>query len=134
MNWPNLLYVLAKRSRMDISKEDVESLSSESKREPLCSDPITKARHFSQRFQKFMAFLKGPSKPIGEVVDYFCRVEFQLRGSPHIHSLWWVKDTPNPFLAHGCCFAIGREYFYVQFGVLPKIGEANPPSKYSNES
>ena len=42
-----------------------------------------------------MAFLKGPSKPIGEVVDYFWRVEFQLRGSPHIHSLWWVKDAPN---------------------------------------
>ena len=32
MNWPDLLYVLAKRSGMDISKEDVESLSSERKR------------------------------------------------------------------------------------------------------
>ena len=32
---------------------------------------------------------------IGEVVDYFWRVQFQLRGSPHIHSLWWVKDAPN---------------------------------------
>ena len=42
-----------------------------------------------------MAFLKAPSKPIGEVVDYFWRVEFQLRGSPHIHSLWSVKDAPN---------------------------------------
>ena len=95
MNWPDLLYVLAKRAGMDICTEDVESLSTEQKRELLCSDPITTARHFSQRFQKFMAFLKGPSKPIGEVVDYFWRVEFQLRGSPHIHSLWWVKDAPN---------------------------------------
>ena len=81
---------------MDISTEDVESLSTEQKRELLCSDPITTARHFSQRFQRFMAFLKGLSKPIGEVVDYFWRVEFQLRESrPHIHSLWWVKDAPN---------------------------------------
>ena len=63
---------------MDISTEDVESLSTEQKRELLCSDPVTTARHFSQRFQKFMAFLKGSSKPIGEVVDYFWRVEFQL--------------------------------------------------------
>ena len=78
MNWPDLLYVLAKRSGMDISKEDVESLSSERKCKLLCSDPITTARHFSQRFQKFMAFLKGSSKPNGEVVDYFWRVEFQL--------------------------------------------------------
>ena len=78
MNWPDLLFVLAKRAGMDISTEDVESFSTEQKRELLCSDPITTARHFSQRFQKFMAFLKGPSKPIGEVVDYFWRVEFQL--------------------------------------------------------
>ena len=28
-------------------------------------------------------------------MDYFWRVEFQLRGSPHIHSLWWVKDAPD---------------------------------------
>ena len=78
---------------MDFTVEDVDSLSAEQKRELLCSDPITTARHFSQRFQKFIAFLKGSSKPIGEVVDYFWRVEFQLRGSPHVHSLWWVKGA-----------------------------------------
>ena len=103
MNWPDLLYVLAKRSGMDISKEDVESLSSERKRELLCGDPITTARYFSLWFQKFVAFLKGLSKPIGEVVDYFWRVEFQLRGSPHIHSLWWVKVAPNLQTVEGLC-------------------------------
>ena len=95
MNWLDLLYVLAKRAGMDITVEDVDNLSSEQKRELLCSDPVTTARHFSQRFQKFIGFLKGSSKPIGEVVDYFWRVEFQLRGSPHVHSLWWVKDAPD---------------------------------------
>ena len=48
MNWPDLLYVLTKRAGMDISTEDVESLSTEQKRELLCRDPITMARHFSQ--------------------------------------------------------------------------------------
>ena len=85
---PDLLYVLAKQTGMNISVEDVESMSSEQKRELLCSDPVTTARHFSQRFQKFIAFMKSSSKPIGEIVDYFWRVEFQLRGSPHVHSLW----------------------------------------------
>ena len=95
MNWPDLLYVLAKRAGMDISMEDVDSMSSAQKRELLCSDPVTTARHFSQRFQKFIAFMKSSSKPIREIVDYFWRVEFQLRGSPHVHSLWWVKDAPD---------------------------------------
>ena len=47
MNWPDLLYVLANRAGMNISKEDVDGLSSKQKRELLCSDPITTARHFS---------------------------------------------------------------------------------------
>ena len=29
-----------------------------------------------------------PQKPIGEAVDYNWRVQFQLQGSPHIHSLY----------------------------------------------
>lgn len=33
--------------------------------------------------------------PVGEVVDYFFRVEFQQRGSPHVHMLLWVKNAPN---------------------------------------
>ena len=59
MNWPDLLYVLANRAGMNTSTEDVDGLSSEEKRELLCSDPITTARHFSQQFQKFIAFMKA---------------------------------------------------------------------------
>jgi hypothetical protein len=33
--------------------------------------------------------------PIGKVNDYFYRVEFQQRGSPHIHILIWVEDAPK---------------------------------------
>ena len=56
MNWPDLLYVLAKRAGMDINVEDVESMSSEQKCELLCSNPITTARHFLQCFQNFVGF------------------------------------------------------------------------------
>ncbi|KAJ8869900.1 hypothetical protein PR048_028909 [Dryococelus australis] len=31
----------------------------------------------------------------GQVVDYWWRVEFQCRGSPHLHTVVWVKDHPN---------------------------------------
>jgi hypothetical protein len=27
--------------------------------------------------------------------DYFSRLEFQMRGSPHSHGLYWVKDAPT---------------------------------------
>ena len=63
---------------MDISKEEVDSMSSEQKRELLCSDPVTTARHFSLRFAKFIAFLKSSAKPIGEIVDYYWRVKLEV--------------------------------------------------------
>lgn len=29
------------------------------------------------------------------VRDYFARVEFQNRGSPHIHMFLWIDGVPN---------------------------------------
>lgn len=36
--------------------------------------------------------------PLGEVADWFYRVEYQQRGSPHIHMLIWLEDAP----VYGC--------------------------------
>ena len=33
--------------------------------------------------------------PIGKVKDYFYRVEFQQRGSPHTHCLFWIEYAPK---------------------------------------
>lgn len=34
------------------------------------------------------------SHPIGKIKDYFYRVEFQQRGSPHVHCLFWIENAP----------------------------------------
>ena len=39
--------------------------------------------------------LKHKLTPVGELIDFFYRVEFQQRGSPHIHMLLWIKDAPK---------------------------------------
>ena len=39
--------------------------------------------------------LNHKSYPIGQINDFFYRVEFQQRGSPHIHMLIWIKDAPK---------------------------------------
>ena len=43
----------------------------------------------------FRIFLKSTAKPQGEIVDYTIRIDFQARGSPHAHSVIWVKDAPK---------------------------------------
>lgn len=32
---------------------------------------------------------------LGKIVDYFFRVEFQQRGSPHIRMLLWIENAPT---------------------------------------
>lgn len=39
--------------------------------------------------------LKHDTSPIGKIEDFFIRVEFQQRGSPHVHILFWIDDAPS---------------------------------------
>ena len=51
---------------------------------------------FDHRVHEFVTnVLKSNEHPIGEITDYFYRVEYQSRGSPHIHCLFFVKDAPQ---------------------------------------
>ena len=43
----------------------------------------------------YITFLKSSAQPIGEVIEYVIRIEFQARGSPHAHTLIWIKDAPK---------------------------------------
>ena len=59
-------------------------------------DPVTCARNFEHMVQLFVHdVLRSDVMPIGQVTDYFYRIEFQQRGSPHIHGLFWVKGAPQ---------------------------------------
>ena len=75
--------------------DDVENLTWAEKCRLIQSDPATCARHFDRQVQLLFKFLKDDVEPFGSLVDYFYRVEFQQRGSPHIHCLFWIKDSPK---------------------------------------
>lgn len=40
-------------------------------------------------------FLKSKAATIGVDTNHIIRVEFQARGSPHIHCIFWIKDAPR---------------------------------------
>lgn len=55
---------------------------------------MTSARHFDYAVRKFInEVLQNTANPVGEIVDFY-KVEFQMRRSPHIDMLVWVKDAP----------------------------------------
>ena len=71
-------------------------MSFEQKSNWLRRNPVTAARHFHYKLNLFFnGFLKSSANPLGEIVDYAIRVEFQARGSPHAHTVIWVKNAPK---------------------------------------
>ncbi|CAJ1060221.1 uncharacterized protein LOC121898666 isoform X1 [Xyrichtys novacula] len=58
-------------------------------------NPVLAARMFDYRWHLFLKeVLMSPANPIGKILDYFYRVEFQQRGSPHVHCLFWIENAP----------------------------------------
>lgn len=82
--------------RQQCDNREVDEMNWTEKSEILRSNPVTIARMFEHRFHLFLRdVIMSPSEPIGKVVDYFQRVEFQQRGSPHMHCLFWIEGAPK---------------------------------------
>ena len=95
--WYHLIKILGCLiDNKEYTDEHIKNMSWKQKSELIQKDPVTCARNFEHMVQLFIhTFLKSSSHPIGEILDFFYRVEFQQRGSPHIHGLFWIKDAPE---------------------------------------
>ena len=94
--WIHLLKILGKTvDRVDYSDEQINSMTWDEKCRLIRSDPVICAWHFHYQCQELIKLLHHPSSPLGKVKDYFYRVEFQHRGSPHIHMILWIEDAPK---------------------------------------
>lgn len=85
MHWPDLIMTLKKCSYSEACK-----LSNAA--DFVKKDPLLTAIHFQRRFKALLKHvIYSPSQPLGKVVDHFVRVEFQNRGSPHMHMFFWIE-------------------------------------------
>ena len=96
LKWPDLIGIIARQHGVNYTDEEIDKLSFEDKSNWLRRNPVMAARHFQYRLHIFWhEFLKSPAEPLGKIVDYAIRIEFQARGSPHAHTLIWVEDAPK---------------------------------------
>ena len=95
--WIHLIKILGRLiDNKYYTDDEVRQMSWQRKSELIQKDPVTCARNFEHMVQLLIHnFIKSSCHPIGEVVDFFYRVEFQQRGSPHIHGLFWIKNAPE---------------------------------------
>ena len=60
------------------------------------SNPVIAAAMFDKRAHHLLKdLILSAAHPLGNVIDYFYRIEFQQRGWPHIHALFWVENAPT---------------------------------------
>ncbi|XP_035675782.1 uncharacterized protein LOC118415349 [Branchiostoma floridae] len=92
LNWPELFMTL----NPDLTYEQAKVLPQQVKWNLMRSDPVMCAIHFNRRTDAVLRFiLNSHNHPIGVITDHWIRVEFQLRGSPHLHCMFWVENAPD---------------------------------------
>ena len=92
----SLFCSLSSADKKDYTNNELEDLNWEDKCRLIQSDPVTCARHFDYQVNQFRNnFLLSKTAPLGKIADWFYRVEYQQRGSPHIHMLIWLENAPT---------------------------------------
>ena len=79
-----------------MTDKEIEALSCNERCAMLNLNPVVVAKHFQHRVETFFTdVLLSASNPIGKIVYYALRIEFQMRGSPDLHALVWTSDCPK---------------------------------------
>ena len=97
LRWPELFKIVARTQGRDITEDQIEALSYVERCQN--ANPVVTAKHFQHRVETFFSeVLLSQSNPIGKITYYTLRIEFQMRGSPHLHALIWTSDCPKLIL------------------------------------
>lgn len=96
LNWRDMLKALLVADNRP--NFPVEELTFSEKQHLVESYPVTLSRHFMLRLNSLFSRIRREHDPIlgRKVIDFWWRIEFQLRGSPHVHMVLWSSDMP-PF-------------------------------------
>ncbi|XP_071177666.1 uncharacterized protein [Mytilus edulis] len=91
MRWSEIINLLMEQQQSTQSFDDLDWTA---KSEILRLIPVMNAVMFDHRFHTFLKEIIIKRSIVGKVKDHFHRIEFQQRGSPHAHCLFWIEDAP----------------------------------------
>lgn len=96
--WPELIRILKLTvDKEEVTLEEAEAFKFEEKARLIRTDPVTCARYFDYRFKELKkTWTYCDDGPFGKhkIKEMFYRIEFQHRGSPHVHMVIWLEDAP----------------------------------------
>ena len=97
-HWPELLIILKQvLDHERITEEEATCMSQAEKSDLIRRDPITCARYFDSKTHDYFSLILKSRAVFCDhpLEDSFMRVEFQHRGSPHLHIFLWLKGAPK---------------------------------------
>ena len=96
LRWAELFQIIGRTQGLNLTDKEIEGLTYNERCSMLNSNPVVVAKHFQYRVETFFTeVLFSKPNPIGKIVYYALRIEFQMRGSPHLHALIWTSDCPK---------------------------------------
>ena len=96
--WSELIVILTQvLENKVITLDEAENMNYAKKCDLIRNDPATCVRYFEHRLKCLWKILSAPCGLFQgyELVDKYVRTEFQVRGSPHVHALLWLKNAPK---------------------------------------
>lgn len=123
LHWPELWQSIDS----GLSADEASRLPYKTRCELLNNNPALAARLFKERLHAILEeiIIGGLYHPLGGIVDYWFRIEFQNRGSLHAHSILWAM------LMHGGMTVkeLGQWFNGDQLGSMMKDFMANEKAK-----
>ena len=86
LKWNDVVEVILKSRNLQMAAEEIAGRDYFTRCKFLNDNPVTVVRHFQYRVEVFFREVILNSGPLSNVKHYAIRAEFQVRGSPHIHS------------------------------------------------
>ena len=93
LHWNELISITAKLEGGNLQEEHINNMDFFERCTYLDMNPVLLARHFQYRVEVFFKVIIT-NEPLGKVKYHAIRVDFQVPGSPHIHSFLWIVNTP----------------------------------------
>ena len=93
LKWDELIFIKASLQGEGFQDEDIQNNNFFTRCSYFNLNPVLLARHFKHRPETFfhVTILHGP---LSKVRNHAIHIEFQVCGSPNVHSFLWVLDAP----------------------------------------
>ena len=94
LQWDELISIIASLQGEILTQEEIDHMDFFTRCEYLNQNSVLLVKHFQHRVEMFfkVVVIDGP---LGKIKYHPIRIDFQARGSPHVHSFLWVHDAPN---------------------------------------